>query len=81
MKGTIKTIVGFVSVATDSPTVEVAGDVTTDGAPVNLRSFKVSRSKKNEKSASDTPFFLSKHEHNGQTFYMLESMMDDCNER
>ncbi|MBI0278560.1 hypothetical protein M988_4289 [Hafnia paralvei ATCC 29927] len=77
MKGTIETTEGHISITTDSPSVDVAGDITTEGAPVNLRSFKVCRSKKNEKSASETPFFLSKHEHNGQTFYMLESMIDE----
>lgn len=63
--------------------VEVAGTTTSDGAPVNRRTYKVSRSKANIDQASrmdlDT---LSRHSYNGLEFYALTGRCnrnDDCN--
>lgn len=51
--------------------IEVAGAVTTDGAPVNVRSFRVSRSKANWKRAERMDIErLRKIEHRGTPFYI-----------
>ncbi|EYU13418.1 hypothetical protein [Photorhabdus aegyptia] len=50
-------------------TIEVAGDLTAAGAPVHLRSFRLSRSVKNLRAAQFTSLY-SPHIHEGSLFYV-----------
>lgn len=51
--------------------IEVAGAVTIDGAPVNVRTYRVSRSKANWKRAGRMDIErLRKSEHRGIPFYI-----------
>lgn len=52
--------------------IDIAGAVTADGAPVNVRTYKVSKSKKN-RSAIDvaTPVAIE-HSSSGREFFTLE---------
>jgi len=62
-------IIGTVS--TEAREVEVAGAVTIDGTPVNVRTYRVSRSKANIARAArmwDCSSLIS-NEHNGRVFY------------
>ena len=61
------------TVDTEAREVEVAGGVTHDGHPVNVRTYRVSRGKANIASAArmwDCPILL-KDEYNGRVFYTL----------
>ena len=51
--------------------VSVAGAVTTEGAPVNVRAYRVSRSKRNLGAAADgrnVPQLIARS-HQGEVFY------------
>ena len=51
--------------------IDVAGAVTIEGAPVNVRTFRVSRSKANWKRAERMDIDrLTKREHRGEKFYI-----------
>jgi hypothetical protein len=65
-------IIGYTDV--DSREIEIAGAVALGGAPVNRRTYRVSKSKANRaKLCVEMPVAVS-HEHNGVVFYTLEGM-------
>lgn len=76
MKGTINTTEGRVFITTDDSVISLAGDITASGEPINVTSRKVSRSVANANAAKNVPFYLSQHEYNGETFFMLKSEDD-----
>jgi hypothetical protein len=60
----------FTTVDTDAREIEVAGAITIDGAPVNVRTHRVSRSKANLAKAARMDYRgLTRHSHNGRVFY------------
>lgn len=63
-------IIATVEASEDIREIEVAGAITVDGAPVNRRAYKVSRSQANLKRASQMDLDeLTKRSHNGFEFY------------
>lgn len=56
--------------------VAVAGAVTNEGAPVNARNMRVSRSKRNLALAQETPQ-LAERSHRDGVFYLLIGGQDD----
>ena len=52
--------------------VEVAGAVTSDGSPVNVRRYRLSRSKMNlDRLSREEAEYATKHDHHGRVFYTL----------
>lgn len=64
-------IVYGLDVAAEVRSVDVAGAVTVEGSPVNMRSFRVSRSQANLKRATSMDLVqLTECSHRGQIFYI-----------
>ncbi|MGY2222426.1 hypothetical protein ACW9IK_07010 [Pseudomonas gingeri] len=59
------------SADTQATTIEVAGAVTVDGAPINRHTYKLTRSIANQKRASRMELDqLKRHDYNGLVFYV-----------
>ncbi len=59
------------TVETEESSIDVAGAISADGAPVNIKSYKISRSKKNLSMAEKVDYCgLVRREHNGHVFYV-----------
>lgn len=63
-------VIGYTTA--DSREIEIAGAITTGGAPVNARVHKVSKSQANRAKIVNQMPFTKQHEHNGTVFYTLE---------
>jgi hypothetical protein len=67
-------VIYAITMTTNERTISVAGATTTQGEPVNVRTYRISRSRRNLAAASDQfeiPH-LSLREHAGAVFYVLE---------
>jgi len=54
-----------------SGTIEIAGAVAANGAPVNVKTYRVSASKANRAKVESAMPTTVRREHNGLTFFIL----------